>query len=426
LSEPRESEHGASALTLEERERVSGNLAVSQKAALVGGGLGALSNVVAGHMFEAVILVVGLAVLLLSVALRRGRLHLSAIVFQIGLVSTIHALAAADGGIHDVATVLYPLAILTAALMLDRGLLIAVTAACVTSAVFLVRQKTPFEWNILVNVTIILVVSAVAVDLLLRDVIHGAAEARTKERRLAEAFAELESRNAELERFTRVVSHDLKSPLVTIRGFLDYVEQDARVGELDRLVQDAERIRTAADRMGHLLDDLLELSRTGRIARPHEDVPFGEVIREARAIVGGRLSASGLEVEVHPEAETRVVRGDRARLVELAQNLLDNAAKFTGDQPSPRVVVALRDIDDGPGPVFTVTDNGAGIDPAHRERIFDLFHKLDPAAEGSGLGLALVRRIVETHGGRIWVESEGRGRGSTFCFTLPPGQGVAG
>jgi signal transduction histidine kinase len=385
--------------------------------------LGALSNFAAGNAFGATILMVGLAGLLVSVLLlRAGRLHLSAIVFEITLVSAIHALAAAGDGIHDTAMVLYPLAILTAALMLDRGLLIAVTAACVASAVLLVHQRPPIDWDVLVDMTIILVVSAVAVDLLLRDVIRGAAEARTKERRLAQAYAELEARNAELERFTHVVSHDLKSPLVTIRGFLDYVEQDAQSGDLKRLAQDAERIRTAADRMGHLLDDLLELSRTGRIARRHEDVPFGAVVREARTLVGGRLSSSRVQVEVDPAAAARVVHGDRVRLVELMQNLLDNAGKFTGGQASPRVVVGVREGSEGPDPVFTVTDNGAGIEPEHRERVFELFHKLDPAAEGSGLGLALVRRIVETHGGRIWVESEGRGRGSTFCFTLPRGR----
>jgi signal transduction histidine kinase len=232
----------------------------------------------------------------------------------------------------------------------------------------------------------------------------------------------LEARNAELERFTHVVSHDLKSPLVTIRGFLDYVEKDARSGDLDRLEEDTERIRVASDRMGRLLDDLLELSRTGTLIHPYEDVPFGDVVREARGLVEGRLASRQVSLEVREEAAHRVVRGDRARLVELVQNLLDNAAKFAGGQTDPRIVIGAREAPDGSGPIFSVSDNGRGIDPTHHENVFDLFQQLDPREEGTGLGLALGRRIVETHGGRLWVESEGPGRGSTFYFKLPPGR----
>ena len=127
-------------------------------------------------------------------------------------------------------------------------------------------------------------VTAVAVHLLVAEIVRGTAEARAQGERLAEANRELEARSAELERFTYVVSHDLKSPLVTIRGFLSYVERDARAGDLDRLEADLGRIRAATDRMGRLLEDLLELSRTGRIDRPHEDVPLEGVVREARAL----------------------------------------------------------------------------------------------------------------------------------------------
>jgi signal transduction histidine kinase len=406
----------------EERERIRRNLAVTQWAALVGALLGALSDLVTGNSGSAVVLVAGAGFVGVSMWLRqRGRLQTSAIVFLVLLIAVIHALCAIGEGIHDTATMLYPLAILIAALLLDRRVLVAITLACILSVAALVvlHPETSPDWVAIFDAAIILIVTAVGVYLLVTDVVRGLAKARSKGRRLAEAYRDLDARNAELERFTYVVSHDLKSPLVTIRGFLDYVEQDARAGDLERLASDVGRIRVATERMGRLLDDLLELSRTGRIAREPEAVPFGDIVQEARNLVGGRLASRGVRVDVDDAAARRLVHGDRVRLVELVQNLLDNAAKFSGDQEEPRIVIGLREGPSSGEPVFTVADNGAGIDPAHRERIFELFQKLDPAAEGNGLGLALVRRIVESHQGRVWVESEGRGRGATFCFTLP-------
>jgi len=108
--------------------------------------------------------------------------------------------------------------------------------------------------------------------------------------------------------------------------------------------------------------------------------------------------------------------GDRPRLVQVFQNLVDNAVQFMGDQPAPRVEIGVEQ--DRDKIVLFVRDNGIGIDPRHQPKLFGLFEKLDPASEGTGIGLALARRIVEAHGGRIWVESEGLGKGATFRFTL--------
>lgn len=247
--------------------------------------------------------------------------------------------------------------------------------------------------------------------------VTAAREAGQERERL---IAELERRNAELERFTYTVSHDLRSPLVTVKGFLGAVERAAEKGHTERVREDLARIRAAADRMDQLLRELLELSRVGRVAHQPETVPFGELVEEARALVAGRLAQRGVELQVAPDLPG--VHGDRRRLVEVLQNLLDNAAKFTGDQPRPRVEVGARAGEDGP--VFYVRDNGLGIEPRHHDKVFGLFDRLDPSVEGTGIGLALVRRIVEVHGGRVWVESGGLGHGSSFCFTLP-GRGEA-
>jgi len=242
------------------------------------------------------------------------------------------------------------------------------------------------------------------------------------ERKQAEAererlIVELENRNAELEQFTYTVSHDLKSPLITIRGFLGYVEKDAQAGNLERLRADMVRIVEATDKMHRLLTELLELSRIGRMMNPPQVVPFETVAREAVALVQGRLAARGVRVEIVPDLPT--VHGDRARLVEVVQNLVDNAAKFMGDQPEPRIEIGQRGHDADGKPILFVRDNGLGIEPQYHERVFGLFDKLDAKTEGAGVGLALVLRIIEVHGGRIWVESKGAGSGTTICFTLP-------
>jgi len=230
-------------------------------------------------------------------------------------------------------------------------------------------------------------------------------------------ISELESKNAELERFTYTVSHDLKSPLFTIRGFLGYLEQDALAGNHERLKGDVQRITDATDKMQRLLNELLELSRVGRIKNESVPLPFEELAHEAVELVQGRMLERG--IEVHVAANLPTVFGDRARLVEILQNLLDNAAKFMGDQKQPRIEIGHSGEDAERGmPIFYVQDNGMGIAPEHYERVFGLFNKLDPKTEGTGIGLALVKRIVEVHGGRIWVQSEA-GKGSTFFFTLP-------
>lgn len=122
-------------------------------------------------------------------------------------------------------------------------------------------------------------------------------------------------------------------------------------------------------------------------------------------------------IRVNVEPDLPIVRGDRPRLVEVMQNLIDNAAKFMGDQPAPQIDIGVRKKNNEH--IFFVRDNGIGIQPEYHEKVFGLFDKLDAQSEGTGIGLALAKRIVEVHGGRIWVESEGKGQGSTFCFTLP-------
>ena len=229
-------------------------------------------------------------------------------------------------------------------------------------------------------------------------------------------IVELESKNAELERFTYTVSHDLRSPLVTIKGFLGYMEKSASQGNMESFRRDMHRVSAAADRMDNLLKDVLELSRIGRLTNTYQEIPFEELTQEALEIVHGRIQQHGISVQIQPGLPA--VYGDKPRLMEVMQNLLDNAAKYIGDQETPIIKIGMNGYDESENPVFFVSDNGLGIDPKFHNRIFGMFDKLDPASEGTGIGLALVKRIIEVHGGRIWVESEA-GQGSTFYFTLP-------
>jgi len=258
-------------------------------------------------------------------------------------------------------------------------------------------------------------VSALVQNLAARRLRAALARARSSEAQYRRLVGELEVKNAELERFTYTVSHDLKSPLITIRGFLGFVEQDAEAGRVERVRSDLARIRDAVDKMQRLLAELLDLSRVGRVIRPSQAVALGPLAREAVSLVAGRLREQRVEVAVADDLPT--VWGDRERLLEVLQNLLDNAAKFIGGQQQPRIEVGTRR--DGGERVVFVRDNGQGIDERFRDRVFGLFEKLDPASEGSGVGLALVKRIVDLHQGRVWIESEGAGRGTTVCFTLP-------
>jgi len=225
---------------------------------------------------------------------------------------------------------------------------------------------------------------------------------------------ELEDKNSELERFTYTVSHDLKSPIITIKGFLGFLEQDAVNGNVVRLKADIQRIASAADKMQLLLSELLDLTRIGRLAKPYQYINFEELAREAIELVHGQIQSRGIHVSVQENLPT--VYGDRQRLTEVLQNLIDNAAKFIGSQTNPFIEIGLNGYEDDK-PIFYVKDNGMGIEPVHHDRIFGLFDKLDANTDGTGIGLALVKRIIAVHGGRIWVQSE-VGNGATFFFTL--------
>ncbi len=247
------------------------------------------------------------------------------------------------------------------------------------------------------------------------DLKKEVAERRKVEAEREALVAELEVKNREMKRFTYTVSHDLRSPLITIRGFLGLLEKDTFAGNAERMKCDIKQIHVATVQMQRLLSELQGLSRIGRLTHSPQELSLDELVREAVKLVAGQISDRGMEVVISPDLPA--VFGDRARLLEVFQNLIENAVKFTGNQSEPRVEIGSKQ--EGEETVCYVRDNGMGIDPRHHEKIFGLFDKLDAANEGTGIGLAHAKRTVQVHGGRIWVESEGEGRGCTFSFSLP-------
>ena len=233
--------------------------------------------------------------------------------------------------------------------------------------------------------------------------------------------AALQRSNAELEQLAYVASHDMQEPLRMIASYLQLVEQRYQ----DKLDADGrEFIGYAVDgakRMQVLINDLLTYSRVGTKARPFEPVALQEVVDTALAHLQISIQENDARIEVG--GPLPVVSGDRTQLVQLMQNLVANAIKFHGSAaPEVRIDCA----DEGAAWRLRVRDNGIGIEPAYFERIFVLFQRLHGrgAYPGTGIGLALCKRIVERHGGRIWVEST-PGQGSAFCFTLPHPPGAA-
>jgi PAS domain S-box-containing protein len=251
-----------------------------------------------------------------------------------------------------------------------------------------------------------------------RDVSDHAEAARELARTRAELEArarELERSNAELAQFAYVVSHDLSEPLRAISGFLGLLERrhgDALDEEAARYVG---RTVEAAERMRMLIDDLLAYSRAGRDLPEPEPVDCSEVLRRAVASLDSVIADAGAEIVA---GRLPVVAGNRGQLEHVFQNLLSNAVKFRGEAPSTIEVRAARTAE---GWQISVLDDGIGIDPRYAERIFLVFKRLHgrSAYPGTGIGLAISKRIVEAHGGRIWCEPRPEG-GTTFHFTLPP------
>ena len=239
--------------------------------------------------------------------------------------------------------------------------------------------------------------------------------ARAAERRLAVYAAELERSNQELEQLAYVVSHDLQAPLRTLRGYAELLleEYGRKLDEQGR--RWVAYMLSATDRMHVLIADLLKVARVQSHSSQMTPAELGPIVTRAWERI--RYAYEGVNPEFVCEA-LPTVPVDEIQIEQVFQNLFDNALKYRNPEVTPRVEV--RSERSGEFWRLSVRDNGIGLDMTHADRIFDIFQRLHPdhAYDGTGIGLAVCRKIVERHRGRIWVESQ-PGRGSTFCFTLP-------
>ena len=263
-----------------------------------------------------------------------------------------------------------------------------------------------------------------AVNVVSKDITERKQAERYKERLLAE----LEAKNKELESFVYSISHDLKTPLVSLQGFSSLLQRELH-GQLDEEGKHyMERIQDNVTHMDSLISDLLELSRIGRVVGPMEEIDMAALLREIQQDLAVELEETSAELVV--QEPLPAVHADPGRIRQVFTNLIENALKFRSRDRPLRIEVGCKE-ERGSYRIH-VADNGIGIAPQYQEQIFNPFRKLDPKTEGMGIGLALVKKIVEHHGGRVWIESpstllrtpteaaEGQeGGGATFYLTLP-------
>ena len=256
-------------------------------------------------------------------------------------------------------------------------------------------------------------------DLLLRA-IRSAIERKNMQRELAAYAAKLEQSNERLKDFAHLLAHEVKSPLTSVTGVMGILNEKYGA-QFDREARELVKEADAAIwNMSHLVNTLLEFASFGSGFKEFADVDMESVFYQACAVLRTPIKESGAVVTHDP---LPIVRGDELQIRQLLQNLIGNAIKYCGPAP-PRIHVAAGD--GGEYWTFSVSDNGFGVAPEHKDMVFGMFVRLHEKGEipGSGVGLAFCKLIVENHGGKIWLESE-LGKGSTFYFSLPHSQADA-
>ena len=236
------------------------------------------------------------------------------------------------------------------------------------------------------------------------------------EQRVVERTVQLEAANQELEAFSYSVSHDLRAPLRHITGFVSLLQQDSAPSLSEKSLRYLDTISSSTQRMGDLIDDLLDFSRIGRQALRKTEIPLGPLVKETLGDFQAESAKRIIVWKLHP---LPVVRADRSLLRLVLVNLISNAVKFTGRREEAKIEIGTAPGGAAETVVF-IRDNGAGFDPRYTDKLFGVFQRLHRQEEfaGTGIGLANVQRIIHRHGGRVWAEGVLDG-GATFYFSIP-------
>jgi len=247
--------------------------------------------------------------------------------------------------------------------------------------------------------------------------IVDATERKKAEKKLHEAYFEVQKKNEELEQFVYTVSHDLKSPLISSLGFLKFLREDMEKRNFAGMENSLDRLERVHHRMQELIDDLLTLSQMQRLELDLEWTSLQEVLDGVLEYIGDSLKKNNIQLLI--PSDLPEIQVDRKRIHQVFENLLVNAIKYGSDGPSPQIQVLWRDHLDRT--LVCIKDSGRGIERQYHEKIFGLFKRLQSDQPGAGVGLAIVTRIMQLHQGRVWVESE-LGRGSEFWLSFPKGK----
>ncbi|MEO0554947.1 MAG: two-component regulator propeller domain-containing protein [Bacteroidota bacterium] len=240
-------------------------------------------------------------------------------------------------------------------------------------------------------------------------------ELQYKQKKLRETADELSTRNEEIQRFTFAVSHDLKSPLNTIKGITGLIAMEGEYEDTSDIKKYLELIETSCDTMGNLITDITEIARIGKIENNIQNLNTYEIIQSAKTLVFGRLKDRNVELKVPNHLPS--IAGDKNRMIQVFENLMDNAVKYMGNQKTPVIEIGVNENKDTNQ--FFVRDNGSGMDENALKYLFTPFMRFDDSVEGTGLGLYMISQIIQSHEGFITASSGGLGKGSTFIMSLP-------
>ncbi|WP_413569337.1 PAS domain S-box protein [Bdellovibrio sp. HCB117] len=239
-------------------------------------------------------------------------------------------------------------------------------------------------------------------------------ERKVTEQKLQKAYNEVQQKNQEMEQFVYTVSHDLKAPLVTSASYMDFLKEDLEEENFEGVRDSLNRLENAHRRMKELIEDLLQLSRVGRIELHDENVSLKTLVHEVLESHKDVLESKKIQVKILDGEYT--IRADSRRIYQVFENLILNATKYASDGPQPEIQIFTRRSEDELQ--ICIKDNGPGIEPIYHKKIFGLFQRLDNKQEGTGVGLAIVARIMQLHDGKAWVDSTPP-HGSEFWVSFP-------